>query len=97
MIGAMFEPMNSIMAWPSVASGVAGGDFLLLQELGELLLGGLALGLLSGVGYEALRKATRLISSESAWRPSSRKPSGSSANTGQRIRPPAFDEYSFIT
>src|SRR6185369_15259040 len=54
-------------------------------------------GLCVGSGMRPRRNATRLMSSEIAWMPRRAKPSGSSANTGQRISPPAFDEYSFIT
>ncbi len=52
---------------------------------------------LVGSGIRPLRKAMRLISSDTPWMPSSVSPKGSSANTGQRIRPPALDDTSLVT
>ena len=98
MIGAMFAPMNSIMACLPSAACSRAGDFLFCSRNSASSSSALlASAFCVGSGIRPRRKATRLISSEIAWMPSSAKPSGSSANTGQRIRPPAFDEYSFIT
>ena len=39
----------------------------------------------------------RLISSEMPCNPSRKSPVGNNANTGQRIRPPAFEDISPVT
>ena len=39
----------------------------------------------------------RLINSDRPYNPSSARPSGNIANTGQRIKPPALDDISLVT
>ncbi len=47
-----------------------------------------------GSGIIPFRKAMRLISSESAWTISSRKPTGTMSRAGQMMRPPALVDTS---
>src|SRR6476620_12664779 len=50
-----------------------------------------------GSSMRLIRKATRLISSETPWMPSNAKPIGTNAKTGQRIKPPSLDDISPVT
>ena len=78
----------------SVVRRLRGLRLLAPDRLGEFLFGGLGLLRRVGSSIRPRRKAMRLISSDTPCSPSSAKPSGTSAYTGQRIRPPALDDIS---